>query len=150
MTASDLQDYLHRHIPLSAAMQVAVLDVSPQQVLLGAPLAPNINHRGTGFGGSASAISMLTAWSLLHTRLKGLGIDCHLVIQGNTMQFERPITDAFTARATLTQPQAWEPFVQLLQRRGRARTGVSVELQCAGVVAARLDGEFVALQPAGG
>ena len=48
-------------MPLSQAMQVTVVEASFQQVVLTAPLAPNINHRETVFGGSASAVAILAA-----------------------------------------------------------------------------------------
>ena len=73
-TPAQLQLYLHQHIPLSAAMQVRVLAATPDEVLLQAPLAPNINHRETVFGGSASALAILAAWSLVHTRMRAQGL----------------------------------------------------------------------------
>jgi hypothetical protein len=54
MNNTALEQYLHEHIPLSAAMGVKVVQADPQCVVLTAPLAPNINHRDTVFGGSAS------------------------------------------------------------------------------------------------
>lgn len=69
MNPADLEHYLHDHIPLSKAMAVSVASVAPHEVVLRAPLAPNINHRDTVFGGSASAVAILAAWSLLNTRL---------------------------------------------------------------------------------
>ena len=47
--------------------------VAPDTVVIEAPLAPNINHRKTVFGGSASALGILAAWSLVHLRLAGTG-----------------------------------------------------------------------------
>lgn len=82
---ADLQSYLHTHIPLSKAMDVAVIACSPDEVVLHAPLAPNINHRDTVFGGSLSTIAILSAWSLLHVRLTSFGMKSRLVIQHNTM-----------------------------------------------------------------
>jgi thioesterase domain-containing protein len=61
-----LEEYLHGHIPLSRAMQVSVRELTDELVVLGAPLAPNMNHRSTVFGGSASALAILAAWSLLY------------------------------------------------------------------------------------
>ena len=61
MDARELEDYLHAHIPLSAAMQVAVVAVEASGVTLAAPLAPNINHRDPLFGGSASAVAQVVA-----------------------------------------------------------------------------------------
>lgn len=141
----ELETYLHEHIPLSAAMQVSVREVTAQHVVLGAPLAPNINHRETLFGGSASALAILSAWTLLHTRLVAEGFKSTLVIQRNSMSYERAVTGDFEARAIAPAPEAWQVFTRMLQRKGRARITVSSELLQAGQVAGRLEGEFVAL-----
>ncbi|MET0363375.1 MAG: YiiD C-terminal domain-containing protein, partial [Sphingobium sp.] len=52
MDRDSLQAYLHRQIPLSAAMQVSVQSAALESVTLSAPLEPNINHKSTAFGGS--------------------------------------------------------------------------------------------------
>lgn len=145
MTASELQEYLHEHIPLSTAMQVAVERLDDDTVVLSAPLAPNINHRDTVFGGSASAVAILAGWSLLHTRLGSAGMSRRLVIQRQTMQFDLPIEGAFTARSFISPPTAWEKFLHSLARKGRARIVVSSVLECGGTTVARLEGTFVAL-----
>ena len=142
---SDLEAYLHGHIPLSAAMQVSVVAVDIDGVTLRAPLAPNINHRDTVFGGSASAVAILAAWSLLHMRMLGEGIAARLVIQSNTMDYALPILGEFTARSALEQPQHWPRFTRTLARMGRARMRVAAVLESDGQVVGRLTGEFVAL-----
>ena len=144
MTASELQDYLHDHIPLSRAMRVAVERFDDDSVVLSAPLAPNINHRETVFGGSAAAVAILAAWSLLHTRLGSGGVSRRLVIQRHTMQFDLPIDGDFTARSHI-EPDAWAIFVRALERKGRARITVSSVLECDGSTVASFDGTFVAL-----
>ena len=145
MTPAQLEAYLHGHIPLSAAMQVSVRAVDADGVTLAAPLAPNINHRDTVFGGSASAVAILAAWSLLHTRMLADGIATRLVIQSNTMDYDLAIAGDFTARSSLAEPDQWPRFVRTLARMGRARLRVNAVLACDGEVAARLTGEFVAL-----
>lgn len=145
MTLQAIQDYLHQHIPLSAAMAVSVLAADSREVVLGAPLAPNINHRATVFGGSASAVATLAAWTYLHLRLQECGVAGQLVIQRNSMDYEQPIHGDFQARAALEQPEKWEAFVRLLQRRGRARIRVDARLEYQGATAGRFTGEFVAL-----
>lgn len=145
MSPGELQDYLHAHIPLSKAMQVAVLALHEDSVVLSAPLAPNINHRETVFGGSASAIAILAAWSLLHTRLQRAGVSSRLVIQRNSMDYELPITGEFTASSHIAQPQAWPGFLRMLDRKGRARIAVAAVLEQGGRTVGRLEGEFVAL-----
>ncbi len=145
MTPLDLENYLHEHIPLSAAMQVFVVEASAEQVVLGAPLAPNINHQDTVFGGSASAVAILAAWSALHTKLMASGMSARLVIQRNSMSYEQPIAGNFTAKASAPSSQAWEAFARTFRRKGRARIAMSSTLWYAGHEAGRLEGEFVAL-----
>ena len=145
MNASELEAYLHGHIPLSAAMQVSVDAVAADGVTLRAPLAPNINHRETVFGGSASAAAILAAWSLLHTRLLADGIAARLVIQSNTMDYDAPILGEFSARSSLEAPEQWPRFTRTLARMGRARTRAIALLESDGQVVGRLMGEFVAL-----
>src|SRR6185437_9570573 len=53
MSASErLERYMHAHIPLVAQMQVKVASADAAGLRLTAPLAPNINHERTAFGGS--------------------------------------------------------------------------------------------------
>ena len=59
MTHHQLERYLYKHIPLSAAMQVSVQKMTAKSLTLHAPLAPNINHQQTVFGGSASTLAGL-------------------------------------------------------------------------------------------
>ena len=145
MSLQVLEKYLHDHIPLSKAMQVSVVSVSEDAVVLSAPLAPNINHRDTVFGGSASAVAILAAWPLLQTRLQSAGINSRLVIQSNTMDYHLPILGEFTARAYIDQPDAWQRFVAMLKRKGKARISVSSVLEQGGQLVGSLKGEFVAL-----
>lgn len=148
MTAGELEAYLHRHIPLSKAMGVAVIEASGSAVTLAAPLAPNINHRETVFGGSASAVALLAAWSLLYLGLQQERLEGRLVVQRNAISYERPMTGDFTATAVREDEAAWARFAVTLRRRGRARLSVGATLACNGERAGRLEGEFAALAPA--
>jgi thioesterase domain-containing protein len=145
MSPAELETYLHAHIPLSRAMQVRVVQAAPEAVVLSAPLAPNINHRDTVFGGSASAVAILAAWSLLHTRLSAEGLASRLVIQRNTMSYEQPIAGNFTATAAAPDAATWQQFLRMFRRKGKARITVVSVLHFVGEVAGRLEGEFVAL-----
>ncbi|PUA97027.1 thioesterase domain-containing protein [Acidovorax sp. 107] len=147
VTPATLQTYLHQHIPLSQAMQVTVVEVSLQQVVLSAPLAPNINHRETVFGGSASAVAILAAWSMLHLGLTAEGLGSRLVIQRNTMDYLAPMDGAFTAVALAPARPAWESFTRMIRRKGLGRITQAAALHYQGQVAGTLAGEFVAFGP---
>jgi thioesterase domain-containing protein len=142
---AELEQYLHQEIPLSRAMAVAVLSVTPDSVRLQAPLDPNINHHETVFGGSASALAILAGWSLLYVRLAQEAISARVVIQRHTVEYERPMAGTFTARAALEEPQRWAAFRLMLERHGKARISVTAVLEHAGDIAGWFRGEFVAL-----
>ena len=144
MTKAELERYLHDHIPLSRAMAVRVLSIAEDRVELGAPLAPNINHRDTVFGGSAASVATLAAWSLLHVRLTDAGFPSRIVIQRSTMDYLLPMAGDFTATAALDENADWAAFVRLLTRRGRARLAIKAELEFDGNRAGIFAGEFVA------
>lgn len=143
-----LETYLHEHIPITRAMQVSVAAIAPDHARLTAPLAPNINHRETVFGGSAAALATLAAWTLLHARLRAAGLPSRLVIQRNSMEFLAPIPADFSATAQLADPAAWARFEQMLRRKGRARISTVATLECGGESVGRFAGDFVAVAAA--
>jgi thioesterase domain-containing protein len=144
-TPQALEAYLHEHIPITRAMQVTVDSVDADHARLAAPLAPNINHRETVFGGSAAALATLAAWTLLHARLTAARLPSRLVIQRNTMEFLAPIPSDFTATARLADPTAWTRFEQMLRRKGRARISTIAKLGCEGREVGEFQGDFVAV-----
>lgn len=145
MTPQALQDYLYSHIPLSKAMAVEVRTASPQGVCLAAPLAPNINHRDTVFGGSASAVAILSAWALLHVSLLDANIKARLVIQKNSMSYDLPMPTDFSAEAAVPTPEKWQRFLSTLAKHKRARISMQSALYCEGKKVGEFEGEFVAI-----
>lgn len=145
MERRELEQFLHEHIPLSKALGIEVQESSVEHVTLAAPLIPNINHRSTVFGGSASAVAILAAWALLYIRLKQAGLQGNLVIQKNTMTYERPIADNFSASSSIGDTSAWTKFQEMLKRKRRARISIKVTIQCKGEKVGEMSGDFVAL-----
>jgi thioesterase domain-containing protein len=145
MNAHDLQAYLNDRIPLSRAMAITVSAAGKDGVVLRAPLAPNINHRDTVFGGSASAVAILAAWSALYVRMQAEGLRGRIVIRRNTMSYDRPIADGFTVTALPPGGNDWNRLVATLRRGRTARVELSATLDCNGEAVGRLDGEFAVL-----
>jgi thioesterase domain-containing protein len=144
MDLAIFQKYLHDHIPLSKAMVVEVVEATDDGVTLAAPLAPNINHRETVFGGSASAVAILSAWALMYLRLKSEQLNVRIVIQKNTMTYERPITGKFIASAAIADTTAWRRFADTLKRKGRGRFTVRSILYRHAEKVGEFEGDFVA------
>ncbi len=147
--AADVERYLHKHIPLTRAMRVEVRAADADAVRLSAPLSPNVNHLQTAFGGSASALATLAAWTLLHVRLQQRGFRGHVVIQRHQMEYLRPITGGFTAECAAPGAGEWAAFEAVLARRGRGRIELTTQLTCDGAEVGRFRGSFVALRSTG-
>jgi thioesterase domain-containing protein len=145
MTPRELEDYLHGHIPLSKAMEARVVSVNEQGVELSAPLAPNLNHRGTAFGGSISTLAILSAWSLLHVRLTAAGLDARIVIHKSEIDYLKPIPGAFTALCVAPEPASWETFFAAFRAKRKARMTLVASVRSEGTEAARMTGKYVAL-----
>lgn len=145
MNCQNLEQYLHESIPLSKAIGVEVQEATTEHVVLAAPFTPNINHLATVFGGSASAVAILAAWTLLYMRLRQTGIHSRLVIQKNTMTYEQPIADRFIAACDIDDPSNWQKFQEVFRRKKRARISVTVTLHCNGEKVGQMLGDFVAL-----
>jgi thioesterase domain-containing protein len=146
---TDIQSYLHSNIPLSMAMGVQVKVATPVHVLLSAPLAPNINHHKTVFGGSGMVLATLAAWTLLHLRLEHERLDAQLVIQRSSMEYERPIAGDFEAQCMFADEAAWGRFCSTLERHARARMTLGAHLLYAAQEMGSFVGDFVALIPRG-
>jgi thioesterase domain-containing protein len=117
-----LQSVLHHDIPLTAEMGLTVLEWREQQLSLHLPLAPNVNHKSTMFGGSLYCGAVLAGWGWLHLRLKEEGItDGHIVIQEGQISYPLPVTGDATAICPPADAAVWKKFLAMYRRYGRAR-----------------------------
>lgn len=146
-TPAAVEAYLHEHIPLAASMGVRVLIAARDEVVLQAPLEPNLNHRDTAFGGSVAAVSILAGWTLVHRRLHEEGIaGRRTVIQASTVHYVAPVDAAFRATCATPDPSEWARFLRTLTRKGKARIRVEADVTCRGTLAATFEGAYVALE----
>jgi thioesterase domain-containing protein len=145
MTPSEVESYLHGHIPLTAQMGVRVTACDESGATLTAPLAPNVNHRATVFGGSASALAILAAWTWLHHAMRTAG-PVRLVIQRNTVDYVAPITGDFAARCDAPSAADFAKFDRIFRRHGKARIELTATLTCEGAHVVNFVGEYVAVK----
>ncbi|ABW29666.1 thioesterase domain-containing protein [Acaryochloris marina] len=139
-----VEQYLHEHIPISAAMAVTVSAIHPQ-VILSVPLQPNINHRQTGFGGSISTLAILSAWTFVHIQLQPLPKPYRIVIQDNSVEYLQPVTSDFEARCASPSPETWQRFLKILQRKGKSRIQLAAEVYAVDQLVGTFTGNYVAL-----
>jgi thioesterase domain-containing protein len=146
---SYLQSRIDTEIALARHIRVVVERADDQALVLSAPLQANANHKGTAFGGSLYCVAALTGWAWATRYLNMHGIPADAVIQRSNVEFLAPVHGEL--RAHLIAPAAAEidKFRKMLERAGRGRIQLRVELRttaagAARAVAARFDGMFAA------
>lgn len=145
--AQRLERYMHAHIPLVTQMQVTVAGCDAQGLRLTAPLAPNINHERTAFGGSLASLMTLACWGYLWLQLEGEP-GLHIVVNEAKLSYLKPVTGALDALCPPPAAKELEKFRDTLARRGKARIELSAEARQNGAVAARYLGSFVVYREA--
>lgn len=144
MSPVELTAYLHQHIPLTAALGARVTRSDKHEIEIHAPFAPNINHRGTAFGGSLATMGILSGWAVLHQALSHEKISAKLVIQKSECDFAEPVNAAFSAISRITEKD-WHRFLVTLKRYNKARITVASQIRADGVEAVTHKGTYVAL-----
>lgn len=148
--ADDLVDWLRPqildHIPLARAMQLDIRQLSAEQLVLQAPLNPNVNDKGCAFGGSIGALLTLAGWGLLTARMRQVVPKCEIYIQDSTLKYLKPAWEALEAHARIVHSEL-QTFVSQFTAKGRARIEVLSELYSGGVKAATMQARYVALTP---
>lgn len=146
-TAITLENYLLKHIPISAAMGIKVELASPQQVILSAPFLNNINHKNTVFGGSLHAVATLACWSLIHVNLGGLSDKSfQIVITNSEISYLAPVVSDFKAECCMPDPLDWQRFQKILQKKRKARLKLTAKIVQNSLTCVMYSGQFAAMQ----
>ena len=117
-------------IPLLDAMQLSFGRYENLALTMEAPLAPNINNKGTAFGGSIASICLFGGWAVSTLAFVDSGIhNTEIVVYKNEMTFERPARGHLTVSAYL-RPDDFSACLERLQAGdpGRIRLDVYVDL----------------------
>lgn len=138
----ELNDYLNRHVPLFRAMQARLERCDETGVALTAPLEPNVNDKGTAFGGSMAAIAALTGWATTTLTLREHGETAEIVITDSTLKFLRPVQEAIVAACVPPEAAAVERFIHRYRQRGKARWTVEVIIHAGGEPAVTFSGQY--------
>ena len=119
-----------RDIPLLTAMELSLTKYGDLALRMEAPLAPNINNKGTAFGGSIASIGLFGGWAVATLAFMDHGIDnTEIVVFKNEVTFERPARGHLDVNVALDRDE----FVACLDKlragsEERLRFSVSVDI----------------------
>jgi thioesterase domain-containing protein len=142
---SYLKERIVAEFPLARHIGIEVDSAHDAGVVLRAPFAPNSNFKGTAFGGSQFCVAVLAGWAWATRYLAMHQFGAGAMIQESTIRYLAPVHGEM--RATLVAPPAEriQKFHKMLQRAGRGRIRLHVDVHDGQMLATQFDGVFVAV-----
>jgi thioesterase domain-containing protein len=139
-----LQERITAEFPLARHIGIVVERADDGGIVLCAPLGLNSNYKGTAFGGSLFSVAVLTGWAWVTRYLAASQLAADAVIQESTIRYLAPVHG--TLRASLQPPAVAQidKFRKMLQRAGRGRIRLAVEIHHERTLATEFDGLFAA------
>jgi thioesterase domain-containing protein len=140
-----LQDRILGEFMLARHIGIVVESADDSAVVLRAPLAANANYKGTAFGGSLYSLAVLTGWAWITRYLAARGVVADAVIQESSTRFLAPVQGELRASAAAPPDVQVDKFRKMLQRAGRGRIRVRVEIYYEQTLATLFEGVFAAV-----
>ena len=137
-----LEYTLHSEIPISQAMGIRVAYYDGATLRLAAPLAPNINHKCTAFGGSLYTLAVLCGWGMLYLKLAEAALHKHIVIQESNIRYVLPVDQDMQAECLLDDA-VFQHFLRTLNKYDRARLSLDVVITQDNRPAVEFSGRYV-------
>lgn len=143
-----LEATLHAHIPVTQAMGIRVQSWNAEGLQISAPLAPNINHLATAFGGSLAAVTTIASWGMVWLMLQHPPSSMHIVIQESNLTYIRPVTQDFVACCRWPDAATWDRLQYSISRYGKGRIEMRSEIYEHNQPCVGFHGRFVVLSEA--
>jgi thioesterase domain-containing protein len=135
-----LQAYLMAHIAPAHALGLTIVGVEP--LTIAAPLAANLNDKGSAFAGSLYSAAALAGWALLTRWCSAESVDAEVALHASSARFLAPARAPFRATARAPAPADLEKLKRMLARAGRGRIELSVEVSCEALLVMTLSGAY--------
>jgi len=146
ISITELEQVLWDRIPLSRHMGVQLDSITPDQAVLNLPLKPNLNHKGTAFGGSIYSGCALAGYGLFLFSLQERGFTTNnIVISEGSIDYTKPVDGDAEIIAQWRSQEERDVFFNSLKSRGKARVQIEAQVVVQGKVSAHFYGTFVAI-----
>lgn len=141
---SALTQFVQTHLPIAQQMGIEVEQYDGQELILTAPLDPNINDKGTAFGGSIYCVAVFSCWGMVYLKAQEHGLtDPNIVVATGDIKYLKPVAGALRARCRLTAETTFDDFWQYYDENGKAKVELSSQvINDAGDVLAEFNGKY--------
>lgn len=128
-------------IPILQYMGISFSEFKEGAMRTDMPLAPNINDKNTGFGGSIVTMATITGWALLSILLNKDDKKYDVVIVESNTHYKLPVTTDCYGIARLNEGQILK-LLRDLVISGKARTHIDVAIHVDDQEVATFHGQY--------
>lgn len=146
MKEQEFEEFLHKHIPITKEMGISVIEFTPVKVRISAKLKPNLNHKGTAFGGSINSLMTICGWAMVYANIKEIDDKAHIVIQKSNINYLAPIHKDFIAECNLLDEDIRELFLKTYNEHNKAKIKLKVTCSDEQTKLAEYEGLYVAFK----
>ena len=121
----ELTQWIKESIPLLSSMEVNFDYFQNGELIISCPLEPNINDKGTAFGGSIAALATICGWLYTTLHARTVVENCAAVIADSHLTYHAPGKGKISAQCQATVPNE---FFDRLSNHRKAKLELAVEL----------------------
>ncbi|HAG91043.1 MAG TPA: hypothetical protein DCL41_04185 [Bdellovibrionales bacterium] len=148
MMLQEILSQLEQEIPTSKVFGFTIQKLTDSEAQCFMPLEPNINHKGTMFGGSQYGGCALACYALFLHNVRAT--DCRtndIVISHGEMDYFKPAGEDVQIEAFWENFEDREKFLDHLSRKGKARVRLGARVRGSkGLLLSEFRGDFVVFQ----
>ncbi|UYV20065.1 thioesterase domain-containing protein [Halomonas qaidamensis] len=143
------QQWLGEAIPMVGALGIQSVTQSAAQegvaLTWQLALSPNLNDKGTGFGGALTAQTTLQGWCWVTLWLRAQGRAQDVVVAEASQRFIAPVTSDYRIICTPSEPQGPEQLAEKLHTRGKGSIALTQQLYCGDTLCLEASGRYAVL-----
>lgn len=145
-----LKDFFVEHLPITQFMGLEVESYDGEQLILTAPLEPNINDKQTAFGGSLYNAAVMACWGFVYLKTQEKGIECNQVVTGGEVKYKAPVAGTIRAIAQAPNADEFDRFFADYNEAGKAKISLNAIITTDGKadskVAVAFSGQYAILK----
>lgn len=139
------QQWLSDAIPMVRALGISEVTRQGDTLIWELSLQPNLNDKGTGFGGALTAQTTLQGWCWVTLWLRERGLARDVVVAEATQRFLAPVTGDYRLVCTPDDPNGPAQLAGKLAERGKGRISLTHQLYCGETLCLEANGSYAVL-----
>lgn len=137
--------WLKDAIPMAGTLGISAMQRDAERLSWTLELAPNLNDKGTGFGGALTAQATLLGWCWVTLWLRRNGMNRNVVVARASQRFLAPVTGDYQLYCSPLSAESSTALAQQLNERGRGRIELVQQLWCGDTLCLEAEGSYAVL-----